>query len=75
MARISDRSGSREIWIARDDGSGQAQVTHLNGPAIDNLQWSFDGRYLAFDSQIGGYSDIFSAGVPIRACYDAANRR
>jgi Tol biopolymer transport system component len=58
IAWISDRSGSREIWLAREDGSGQTQVTHLNGPQVNHLQWSFDGRYLAFDSRPQGYSDI-----------------
>lgn len=64
IAWISDRSGSREIWLARDDGSHQTQVTHLNGPPIDNLQWSFDGRYLAFDSRRDSRSDIFLLGCP-----------
>ena len=64
IAWISDRSGTREIWIAREDGSGQAQVTYLNGPAIDNLQWSFDGRYLAFNSRLKGNSDIFVLECP-----------
>jgi len=64
IAWISDRSGSREIWIAKEDGSEQVQVTHLNGPPIDNLQWSFDGRYLAFDSRPRGYSDIFVLECP-----------
>lgn len=59
IAWISDRSGSREIWIAREDASRQTQVTHLNGAPVDNLQWSFDGRYLAFDSSPEGRSDIF----------------
>jgi serine/threonine protein kinase/dipeptidyl aminopeptidase/acylaminoacyl peptidase len=59
IAWVSDRSGSREIWLMRADGSGQTQVTHLNGPQVDHLQWSFDGRYLAFDSRPKGYSDIF----------------
>ncbi len=64
IAWISDRSGSREIWLAREDGSGQTQVTHLNGPQVDHLQWSFDGRYLAFDSRPKGYSDIFLVECP-----------
>lgn len=64
IAWVSDRSGSREIWLARDDGSGQTQVTHLNGPPVDHLQWSFDGRYLAFDARPKGYSDIFLLECP-----------
>ncbi len=64
IAWISDRSGSREVWLAREDGSGQTQVTHLNGPQVDHLVWSFDGRHLAFDSRPQGYSDVFVLECP-----------
>jgi Tol biopolymer transport system component len=64
IAWVSDRSGSREVWLGKEDGSGQTQVTHLNGPQVDHLQWSFDGRYLAFDSRPNGYSDIFLLECP-----------
>jgi len=60
IAFISDRSGSREIWLAKGDGSGQVQVTHFSGPSIDHLQWSPDGRMVAFDARPHGYSDIFT---------------
>ncbi|MBA0085312.1 MAG: PD40 domain-containing protein, partial [Acidobacteria bacterium Pan2503] len=60
IAFISDRSGSKEIWLAKGDGSGQAQVTHFGGPSIDHLQWSPDGRMVAFDARPHGYSDIFT---------------
>jgi Tol biopolymer transport system component len=59
IAWISDRSGTREIWLSHEDGSNQVQITHLNGPQVDHLRWSFDGRYLAFDSGLHGSSDIF----------------
>jgi Tol biopolymer transport system component len=59
IAWISDRSGSRDVWIARRDGSEQVQVTNLNGPQIDHLQWSHDGRTLAFDSRPEGATAIF----------------
>jgi serine/threonine protein kinase len=64
IAWISDRSGTREVWISREDGSNQVQVTNLNGPPIDHLRWSFDGRYLAFDSGASGYPDIFVLECP-----------
>jgi eukaryotic-like serine/threonine-protein kinase len=64
IAWISDRSGTREIWLSRQDGSNQVQVTNLNGPQVDHLRWSFDGRYLAFDSRLFGYSDIFVLECP-----------
>ncbi|HEY7307433.1 MAG TPA: protein kinase [Bryobacteraceae bacterium] len=60
IAFISDRSGSREIWMAKGDGSNQVQVTHFNGPQLDHLRWSPDGRSLAFDGRPFGSSDIFT---------------
>jgi Tol biopolymer transport system component len=60
IAFVSDRSGSREIWLARQDGSGQARVTNLKGPPIDQLVWSPDGRQLAFVSRLSGHTGIFA---------------
>ncbi len=60
IAFISDRSGSREIWLAKSDGSNQVPVTRFNGPYLDHLQWSPDGRRLAFDSRLHGRSDILA---------------
>ena len=59
IAFISDRSGSREIWLARADGTGQKRVTNFAGPDVGDLQWSPDGRRLAFYARAQGHSDIF----------------
>ncbi|MBV9035331.1 MAG: PD40 domain-containing protein [Acidobacteriaceae bacterium] len=76
IAFVSDRSGSREIWLARADGTGQKRVTNFNGPDVGDLQWSPDGRRLAFYSRAQGHSDIFTldcdgasmlCGIPQRA--------
>lgn len=60
IAFVSDRSGSKEIWLARADGTGQKRVTNFDGPDVADLQWSPDGRRLAFYSSIQGHSDIFT---------------
>jgi eukaryotic-like serine/threonine-protein kinase len=60
IAFISDRSGSREIWIAKEDGSNQIQVTHFNGASLGHLQWSPNGRHLAFDIQFHGEDAVFA---------------
>jgi eukaryotic-like serine/threonine-protein kinase len=60
IAFVSDRSGSREIWLAHRDGSGQVRVTNLKGPPIDHLQWSPDGAQLAFDSRLFSRIGIFT---------------
>ena len=59
IAFVSDRSGSREIWLARGDGSGQVRVTNLKGSPIDQLVWSPDGRQLAFVAWISGHLGAF----------------
>jgi Tol biopolymer transport system component len=63
IAFVSDRSGSREIWLANPDGSGQTRVTNLNGPAIGHLQWSPDGTRIGFDSAPNGRSTIFAIDI------------
>ncbi|HEX8896840.1 MAG TPA: protein kinase [Terriglobales bacterium] len=60
IAFVSDRSGSREIWLARADGTSQTRITNFNGPDVGDLQWSPDGRRLAFYSGAQGHSDIFT---------------
>ncbi len=60
IAFVSDRSGSREIWLANRDGSGQLRVTNLKGPPIDHLQWSPDGRQIAFESRLPGHIGLFA---------------
>ncbi|HKD06720.1 MAG TPA: protein kinase, partial [Bryobacteraceae bacterium] len=59
IAFVSDRSGSREIWLALADGAGQKRVTNFNGPDVGGLQWSPEGDRLAFYARDQGHSDIF----------------
>lgn len=60
IAFVSDRSGSRELWIAAADGGNQTRITNFGGPQIDNLMWSPDGRRLAFDSRLHGEEAVFT---------------
>jgi eukaryotic-like serine/threonine-protein kinase len=60
IAFVSDRSGSREIWMAAADGGNQTKVTDFGGPQIDNLMWSPDGRRLAFNSRLRGQAGVFT---------------
>jgi eukaryotic-like serine/threonine-protein kinase len=60
IAFISDRSGTRELWLANSDGSRQVQVTNFNGPIVGHAQWSSDGRRLAFDVRLNGAQNILA---------------
>jgi Tol biopolymer transport system component len=45
----SDRSGTLELWISNQDGSGQTRITNLGG-RLGSARWSPDGKYIAFDA-------------------------
>ena len=72
IAFVSDRSGTREIWLALADGSDQHRVTTFSGADIDNLAWSPDGLHLAFYARSQGHSDIFTldCGPASKRCGD-----
>ena len=61
IAFISDRSGAKEVWIARADGSNPYRVTNFNGPSCGSERWSPDGRQVAFESLQFGNPDVFVA--------------
>ncbi len=77
IAFVSNRTGSKEIWIASNDGSNQTQLTFFNGPSVGSPRWSPDGKRIAFDGYAGGSSDIYlipvEGGKPARLTSDAAN--
>jgi serine/threonine protein kinase/WD40 repeat protein len=74
---VSNRTGSKEIWVAKSDGSEQTQLTFFNGPSVGSPRWSPDGKQIAFDGYAGGSSDIYvmpaDGGKPSRLTSDAAN--
>jgi eukaryotic-like serine/threonine-protein kinase len=59
IAFVSDRSGSREIWVCTSDGLGPIQLTSFGGTHSGSPRWSPDGRQIAFDSRPEGQSSIY----------------
>ena len=59
IAIVSDRSGSREIWVCDSDGGNPVQLTNFGGSHAGSPRWSPDGRQIAFDSRPAGLSSIY----------------
>ena len=47
---MSDRSGSRQVWVMNVDGSNQTQLTNAPNIGGENPSWSPNGRTIVFDS-------------------------
>src|SRR5262249_53717290 len=63
IAFSSDRSGSREIWVADRDGSNPYPVTSFGGASAGSPRWSPDGTQIAFDASPGGQDTVFAVGA------------
>ncbi len=58
IAFISDRSGAKEVWVMRWDGSEAQQLTSYRSIAMGPA-WSPDGQWLAFTSFLRGQPQLF----------------
>jgi eukaryotic-like serine/threonine-protein kinase len=64
LAFVSERGGTREVWVSNADGSEAIQLTSLGGPAAGRPSWSPDGRFLAFQGR--GIYVMPAVGGPLR---------
>jgi Tol biopolymer transport system component len=67
IAFISSRSGSREVWVSKADGSSPVRMTFFGGPMVGHPSWSPDGHWIVFHARPEGPTDVFlipAAGGP-----------
>lgn len=48
IAFVSDQDGDQQIYLMNVDGSDLMRLTNLEGGDLSDLDWSPDGRFLAF---------------------------
>jgi len=68
LAFVSERSGTREVWVSNADGGEPVQLTSFGGPFAGRPSWSPDGRFLAFHAD--GIHVIAVAGGHARRVTD-----
>ena len=77
IAFASNRTGTKELWLADADGGHQSQLTSFNGPSVGSPRWSPDGKWIAFDGYASGSSDIYlvaaDGGNPFQLTSDKSN--
>jgi Tol biopolymer transport system component len=71
IAFVSDRSGSRQIWVCDRDGSNAVQLTFVEGEKVIGMHsWSPDGGRIAFASFADPNQHIYvissGGGPPVR---------
>ena len=59
VAFVSDRSGSREIWIAPVSGGQAVQMTSLGQEMLESPNWSPDGRQIVFNVGTPGHASLY----------------
>jgi Tol biopolymer transport system component len=78
LAFVSDRSGFKEIWESKLDGSDAVALTSMNSVGVGSPAWSPDGQSIAFDARISGKPDIYTLSLsgdakPARITADASS--
>jgi eukaryotic-like serine/threonine-protein kinase len=69
VAFVSERGGTRELWVSDADGAGARQLTRMGGAYdVGRPSWSPDGTWLAFHAR--GIHVISADGGPPRKVVD-----
>jgi len=76
IAFMSNRSGTREIWVVNADGSSPVQMTSF-GTWAGSPAWSPDSQRIAFDCNVTGAWNVYvlsaNGGNPTRLTWNGAN--
>ncbi len=59
FAFVSNRTGTREVWLADRDGTNLKQLTHLGANGMGFPRWSADGKHIAFHAGVPGVSQLY----------------
>lgn len=71
IAFSSDRSGNRELWVMRADGTGARQVTHEGVARVNDPVWDpaapgwLIGRRRTVDTRSTGVTELWSYPIPV----------
>ena len=69
LAFVSERSGTREVWVSNADGGEAVQLTSFGGTTVGRPSWSPDGQFLAFHA--AGIHIVPATGGPPRRVADS----
>jgi eukaryotic-like serine/threonine-protein kinase len=64
LAFVSERSGTREVWVSNPEGSETVQLTSFGGTPVGRPSWSPDSQLLAFHA--AGIQIVPATGGPPR---------
>jgi Tol biopolymer transport system component len=74
---LSNRSGSKELWVCNQDASNSMRLTSMRAPIIGSPRWSPDGERIMFDANRKGQYELYvvsaNGGVPQRLTTGSAN--
>jgi Tol biopolymer transport system component len=60
---VSSRSGTRQLWVCEEDGTGLRSLTSLPDTKVANARWSPNGREIAFGARPDGSGEIYVVDV------------